>query len=75
MEIFLLFTFVPPLADDLTVQMNKKIKNFINYFLGPLLFVWLGYAIYRQIIKQPQLEESWFHIRQSFQCGWREIQI
>jgi hypothetical protein len=47
--------------------MNKNIKIFINYFLGPLLFVWLSYSIYRQIVKQPQLEESWFHIRKSFQ--------
>ena len=49
------------------MQMNKNIKIFINYFLGPLLFAWLSYSIYRQIVKQPQLEESWFSIRQSFQ--------
>jgi len=49
------------------MQMNKNIKIFINYFLGPLLFAWLTYSIYRQIVKQPQLEESWFSIRQSFQ--------
>lgn len=47
--------------------MNKNIKIFINYFLGPLLFAWLSYSIYRQIVKQPQLEESWLQIRQSFQ--------
>lgn len=47
--------------------MNKNIKIFVNYFLGPLLFAWLSYSIYRQIMKQPQLEESWFHIRRSFQ--------
>jgi len=47
--------------------MNKNIKIFINYFLGPLLFAWLSYSIYRQIVKQPQLEESWFRIQQSFQ--------
>jgi len=47
--------------------MNKNIKIFINYFLGPLLFAWLSYSIYRQILGQPQLEESWFRIRQSFQ--------
>jgi len=49
------------------MQLNKNIKIFVNYFLGPLLFAWLSYSIYRQIIKQPQLEESWFQIRQSFQ--------
>jgi hypothetical protein len=49
------------------MQMNKNIKIFVNYFLGPLLFAWLSYSIYRQIIKQPQLEESWLRIQQSFQ--------
>lgn len=49
------------------MQLNKNIKNFINYFLGPLLFIWLSYSIFHQIRKQPQLEESWSHIRQSFQ--------
>ena len=48
------------------MQMNKNIKIFVNYLLGPLLFVWLSYSIYRQIIKQPQLEESWLLIVQSF---------
>jgi hypothetical protein len=48
------------------MQMNKNIKIFINYFLGPLLFAWLSYSIYRQIVKQPQLEESWLRIQQSF---------
>lgn len=49
------------------MQLNKNIKIFINYFLGPLLFAWLAYAIYLQIMKQPQLEESWLQIRKSFQ--------
>ncbi len=49
------------------MQLNKNIKIFINYFLGPLLFAWLSYSIYRQIVKQPQLEESWYRIGQSFQ--------
>ena len=48
------------------VQVNKNIKIFINYFLGPLLFIWLSYAIYRQVVRQPRLEESWRHIRASF---------
>lgn len=53
----------------LLVQMNKNIKIFSNYFLGPVLFAWLGYAIYRQILHQPQLEDSWIRIRQSFQSS------
>jgi hypothetical protein len=49
------------------MQLNKNIKIFINYFLGPLLFAWLAFSIYRQIIRQPQLAESWLQIRESFQ--------
>src|SRR5215208_4195931 len=49
------------------MQRNKNIKIFINYFLGPLLFAWLAFSIYRQITNQTQLEESWLHIRQSLQ--------
>lgn len=48
------------------MQLNKSIKIFINYFLGPLLFVWLAFSIYRQINNQPQLAASWQHIQQSF---------
>jgi len=46
--------------------MNKNIKNFINYFLGPILFIWLSYSIYKQVRHQPNLQQSWQHIRNSF---------
>src|SRR5215218_1491792 len=42
---------------------NKNIKIFINYFFGPLLFLWLLYSIYTQIVQQPHLERSWLHIK------------
>jgi hypothetical protein len=48
------------------MQLGKNIKIFINYFLGPLLFAWLAWSIYRQIMNQPQLEASWLRIRESF---------
>lgn len=48
------------------MQLNKNIKIFINYFLGPLLFIWLSFSIYRQIQHQPHLEASWKHIKESF---------
>ncbi|MGZ5189653.1 MAG: lysylphosphatidylglycerol synthase domain-containing protein, partial [Flavisolibacter sp.] len=51
------------------MQLNKSIKIFINYFLGPLLFAWLAFSIYRQIIRQPHLEDSWKLIRESFQSS------
>ncbi len=45
---------------------NKRFRYFINYFLGPLLFIWLSYSIFRQIGNQPGLEESWLHIKNAF---------
>lgn len=49
------------------MQLNKNIKIFLNYFLAPLLFVWLVFSIYRQITAQENLEASWLHIKTSFQ--------
>ncbi len=48
------------------MKLNKNSKLFINYFLGPLLFVWLSWSIYRQIQKQPNLETAWQGIKESF---------
>lgn len=48
------------------MKINKNIKIFINYFLGPLLFVWLSWSIYNQIKSQPGLGQSWLHIKESF---------
>jgi len=31
----------------------------LNYLLGPLLFIWLSWAIYKQIQAQTDLEQSW----------------
>lgn len=44
---------------------SDSYRIFINYFLGPLLFLWLSWSIYRQIQKQPGLEEAWKQIRAS----------
>ncbi len=48
------------------MRLNKNIKIFINYFLGPLLFLWLCYSIYHQLTAQSHLLDSWVHIKQSF---------
>ena len=48
------------------VQLNKNIKIFLNYFLGPLLFAWLLFSIYIQIVHRDNLEASWLRIRASF---------
>ncbi|HRX94588.1 MAG TPA: lysylphosphatidylglycerol synthase domain-containing protein [Chitinophagaceae bacterium] len=48
------------------MKVSKNIKFFINYFLGPVLFVWLAWSVYRQIMAQPDLGKAWQHVRQSF---------
>jgi Lysylphosphatidylglycerol synthase TM region len=37
---------------------NKNIKLVLNYGLGPILFMILGYAIYHQVKHQPNLQEA-----------------
>jgi hypothetical protein len=44
----------------------KSIKIFINYFLGPVLFLWLAWSIYREIKRQEGLEAAWLSIKDSF---------
>lgn len=48
------------------MRLNKNIKIFINYFLAPLLLIWVSYSIYDQIHQQPRLAKSWRAIRNSF---------
>lgn len=46
--------------------LNKKLKIFLNYFVGPILFVWLSYSIYRQVQRQGDVQQSWQLIRSAF---------
>ncbi len=48
------------------MKLNRNTRIFINYFLGPLLFIWLSWSIYRQVRSQPNLEEAWEGIKASF---------
>ncbi|MES2429901.1 MAG: lysylphosphatidylglycerol synthase domain-containing protein [Bacteroidota bacterium] len=50
--------------------MNRHIKIFINYFLGPLLFILLSWSLYRQIVNQPDLENRWNEIKDSWR-NWK----
>jgi len=45
---------------------KRKISLFVRFGLGPLLFAWLSWSIYNQVTRQPGLETSWQHIRESF---------
>ena len=47
------------------MKLNKKIKILVNYVLGPLLFIWLSYSLYKQISKQPDLPKAWEQLRQT----------
>ncbi|TMI84909.1 MAG: hypothetical protein E6H10_04870 [Bacteroidetes bacterium] len=47
------------------MRLNKNIKIFFNYFLGPLLFIWLSASIYNQVRHQSDLATSWLKIKQS----------
>lgn len=59
------------------MKLNKNTKTFINYFLGPVLFIWLSWSIYQQIKRQPNLEEAWKNIRDSLQSPmiWNLIAV
>ena len=48
------------------MKLNRTSKNFINYFLGPFLFLWLSWSIYRQIQQQPGWKQAWVRIKGSF---------
>lgn len=43
--------------EDKLYRLNKNIKLFLNYFLGPVLFVWVCYSVWKQISNQPDLEK------------------
>ena len=47
------------------MRLNKNTKIFLNYFLGPALFIWLSWSVYRQIKQQPNLSDSWANIKAS----------
>lgn len=39
--------------------MTKRTKNILNYIVGPALFIWLSWAIYKQLKTQTDLKASW----------------
>lgn len=57
--------------------LNKRFKIFINYFLGPLLFVLLSYSIYRNISDQKDLRQSLQQIHQSLSGAqaWKAVLV
>lgn len=54
-------------------KLNKAIKIFLNYFLGPVLFIWIIYSIYHQIAGQPNLIPALQHMLGAFSApgAWK----
>jgi hypothetical protein len=46
--------------------MNKHLKIFFNYFLIPILLIWLGVNLYSQMQHQSDKTESWEKIKNAF---------
>jgi hypothetical protein len=47
------------------MPVNRKLKIFLNYFLGPVVFIWVSFSIYRRISRQPNLSQAWDNIMHS----------
>jgi hypothetical protein len=45
------------------LRLTKGAKNFLNYIVGPLLFLWLAWSIYQQVQNQSDLTQSWKFIQ------------
>jgi hypothetical protein len=45
------------------VLLNKNIKIILNYFLGPLVFLFLFYSIYQQVLRQHNWQQSFHQIK------------
>lgn len=47
------------------MPVNRNLKIFLNYCVGPVVFVWVAVSIYRRIIRQPHLHDAWLGIKDS----------
>lgn len=57
------------------MELSRKLKIFLNYFVGPALFVWLSFSIYHQIRQQGDVKQSWQLIKNAFygDSNWKII--
>lgn len=57
------------------MELSRKLKIFLNYFVGPALFVWLSFSIYHQISQQGDVKQSWQLIKNAFYgaSNWKII--
>jgi hypothetical protein len=54
------------ICNNKKIFLNTKLKIFLNYFIGPVLFVWLSFSIYYQVKEQKDLPQIWQSIIYSF---------
>ncbi len=47
------------------MKLSRNFKIFINYFLGPILFVWISISLYNQVVHQPDLSLAWKQMKQA----------
>lgn len=47
------------------MKLSRNFKIFINYFLGPILFVWISISLYNQVVHQPDLPLAWKQMKQA----------
>jgi len=59
------------------LPLNKRLKIFLNYFLGPLLFIALSFSIYRHLVNQPDSRQAFLRIKASLysEQGWKAILV
>jgi hypothetical protein len=59
------------------LPLDKRLKIFLNYFLGPLLFIALSFSIYRHIVNQPDSKQAFLRIKESLysEQGWKAILV
>jgi len=58
------------------ICLNNRFKIFVNYFLGPVLFIWLSFSICHQIQQQQNLTHTWQTIISSFAAKqWLQLSI
>lgn len=57
--------------------LNNRLRIFINYFLGPLLFIGLSISIYRNIVHQKDWQQSFQQIKVSLfgKQAWKAILV
>lgn len=49
-----------------TMKENKSIKILLKYFLGPVLFGWLFWTVYKQLASSPDIIQQWSLLKEGF---------